>query len=132
MTSDRKAALVIGAIGGVWTLAAIMMPSTTPFFVWLAPIGPIAAGVGAALYAARKQQRELEVDDAAFTGLLAGTAGGFIVAVPFPLAMSLFVARGSRPQLGTAASIGIAALLLVAFIAVSVVCAVIAARIAAR
>lgn len=87
---------------------------------------PIIAGAVAAIISSRAAARELDVDEAAMAGAKAGVIGGFIVAVPFPLAMHLYLKRSGA--IVTAASIGLAVAVLLAFIVLATVAAVIAAR----
>lgn len=66
-------------------------------------------------------------------GARIGLIGGFIVAVPFPLALHLYGSRQVEARaIGVAVSIGLAAVVLVVFLALAVIAAVIAARIHVR
>jgi hypothetical protein len=126
----RFRSVMIGVAAGLVALAVMMIPGTRPWF-WMAVLAPLAGGALAAILASREAGNELDVDEAAAEGAKAGAAGGFLLAVPLPLAMHLFVSRRASLVAG-ATSIGASALLLLLFLALSVIAAVIAARLYRR
>jgi hypothetical protein len=109
-----------------------MVPARTPAFAIAALLAPVVGGAIAAIQASRRAQRELGVDEVAGVGARVGLAGGFIVAVPFPVAFNLYLERESVNAAGLAASIGFGAAVLITFFVLAVVAAVIAARLHAR
>jgi hypothetical protein len=134
-TPSRRTAVSIGLLGGAWTLAALMFPTSNPMIPSLAVLGPIGAGAIVAARTARRDQRELDVDEAAYLGLVTGLATGFVAAVPFPLAMSFFgpgqAAQSAPSWLSTAglvARIGVAGAMLLITVAVTMLSSVIASR----
>lgn len=127
----RFRSAAIGVVAGLAAAGLLMIPARSPFFAATALLAPIAGGAIAAILAARGQGSELDVDEAAAEGGKAGAAGGFVLAVPVPLAMHMFVAP--RPNLVAGlSSVAMSILLLLGFVALSVLAAVIAARWSAR
>lgn len=126
--------MVIGIVAGLIAAGLVVMPAKTPAFAIAALFMPIVAGVVAAVTATRRANGELDVDEAAGLGAAAGLAGGFVVSVPFPLALQLYLsqASGQANPFATGVGLGTAFVMFLAFVAVSIVSAVIAARVMAR
>lgn len=121
---------VAGIVSGLVAVALLMAPVNTPWVGASALLAPIAGGAIAAGRRSRAAGRELGVDEAAGTGAAVGLIGGFIVAVPFPLALHLYGTRqADAPPIGVAVSIGLAVVVLLVFLVLAVVAAVIAARV---
>ena len=128
--SHRRTAL-IGIVCGAVAVALLMAPVDTPLVAAGALLAPIAGGAIAAVLRGREAKRELGVDEAMGAGARVGLIGGFIAAVPFPLALNLYAERQAEVRAtGVALSIGAAAVVLVVFLTLAVVAAVIAARVA--
>lgn len=121
-----------GIVSGLVAVTLLMAPVNTPWVAASALLAPIAGGAVAAILRSRAAARELGVDEAAGAGAIAGLIGGFIVAVPFPLALNLYGTRQAEGRaIGLAMSIGLAVVVLIVFVTLAVVAAVVAARIAA-
>jgi hypothetical protein len=116
-----------GILCGLVAVALLMTQARTPLYAISAVIAPLAGGAIAAIAATRREGHELEVEESAGIGMRTGLIGGFVVAVPFPLALHLAVP--GTPLAGMAMTIVLAATVLLAYVALSLVAAVIAARI---
>ena len=130
----RKRAVVIGIVAGLIAAGLLVLPAKTPAFAIAALFMPVVAGAVAAIFATRRANGELDVDEAAGLGAAAGLAGGFVISVPFPLALQLYLSNtsGRTNPFATGVGVGTAFVMFLAFVAVSIVSAVIAARVTAR
>lgn len=117
----------VGILAGPAAITLLMTQARTPLYALTALIVPVIGGAVAAILATRRERHELEVEESAGIGLRTGLIGGFIVAVPFPVAMHLAVP--GTPVVGLAMTIILALVVLLVFTALSLVSAVIAARI---
>lgn len=126
--------MMVGIVAGLIAAGLVVMPAKTPAFAIVSLFMPVVAGVVAAVFATRRAGGELDVDEAAGLGAVAGLAGGFVVSVPFPLALQLYLSNvsGRTNPFATGVGLGTAFVMLLAFVAVSIVSAVIAARVAGR
>jgi hypothetical protein len=117
----------IGVVAGLAAAGLLMLPADTLLFAAMALLAPLAGGAVAAILATRQAGSELDVDEAALEGGKVGAAGGFVLAVPVPLAMHMFVAPRPNAVAGLT-SIGASLVFLLLFLVLSVIAAVVAAR----
>jgi hypothetical protein len=135
MRPRARVNLIAGIAGGLWAAAAISLPVQTPLVAASALLAPILAAAIAIVVITRRERRELDVDEAIASGGAIGLIGGFVLAVPFPLAMAVFAGEGTQrqgsrwlPAAGLAMTALASVVLLLAFLMLAVLAAVIAAR----
>lgn len=137
---SRNVPVIIGILGGIYSAGSLMFRGNTPWMAVSALVAPILAGAIAASWETNRAGRELEVEEAFGVGSTVGLAGGFILAVPFSLLVLIFskrhpevagIAQTAR-HLGTLITIGMALMLMLVFLTLSVIAAVVAARFTRR
>lgn len=125
----KRRIAIAGVVSGAAALALLLAQTRMPLVPVMALAAPLAGGAVAALIQSRGEGRELSVDEAVSAGARVGWIGGFIVSVPFPLALQMFLADPPRGPLGLGVTIAIGFAVLLVFLVLSIVAAVVAARI---
>lgn len=136
----RTGPAVIGLLAGIYSAGALLFRAHTIWPSATALLAPIVAGAWAATREARRARHELDVDEAVGVGATVGLVGGFILSVPFSLLVTFYAARQTEAAgvaraaraMGTAVTVGLACMLLLVFLTLSVLAAVVAARVSAR